>query len=100
MYLGRFDIPFSFVLAVPSISGLFKLDRPLIQFGYGIKRSGLFDPDMESPEEMSKTENPDLHTYINLDLFTEPVVDNMIAYNSDRKAMQGGENPQILQAAT
>lgn len=39
---------------------------------------------------MSRTENPDLHTYINLDLFTEPVVDNMIAYNTDRKPMTGG----------
>jgi len=34
---------------------------------------------------MNKTENPDLHTYINLDLFTEPLIDSMIAYNSDRK---------------
>jgi len=43
--MGRIDIPFSFIIAVPSISGLFKLDRPLIGFGYGIKRAGLFDFD-------------------------------------------------------
>jgi hypothetical protein len=42
-YLGRIDIPLSFLVAVPSVSGLYKIDRPLIVFGYGIRRSGLFD---------------------------------------------------------
>ena len=42
-YLGRIDIPLSFLVSVPSISGLFKINRPLIGFGYGIRRSGLFD---------------------------------------------------------
>jgi len=42
-YLGRIDIPFSFLVAVPWITGLFKLDRPLLIFSYGIRRAGLFD---------------------------------------------------------
>lgn len=87
-YLGRYDIPFSFLMSVPSVSGLYKLNRPLVQFGYGIKRTGLFDSDVD-PEEMARTENPDIHTYMNLDIFTEPMIDNMIAYNTDRKAIQG-----------
>ena len=42
-FLGRISIPFSMLIAVPTISGLFKLNRPLILFGYGIKKAGLFD---------------------------------------------------------
>ena len=42
-YLGRIDVPFSFIMSIPSVSGMYKIDRPLIQFGYGMKRSGLFD---------------------------------------------------------
>ena len=53
IYLGRIDVPFSFLLAVPSVSGLFKVNRPLIQFGYGIKKTGLFEPDLD--EELTKT---------------------------------------------
>ena len=49
---------------------------------------------------MSKVDNLNHHTYLNLDLFTEPLVDNMIAYNSDRKFIQGGETPQLLQRAS
>ena len=41
-YLGQIDIPFSFVMAIPSVSGMFKVDRPLIQLGYGVRKSGLF----------------------------------------------------------
>lgn len=42
-YLGQIDIPFSFLMAIPTVSGMFKVDRPLIQLGYGIRKSGLFD---------------------------------------------------------
>ena len=41
-YLGKIEVPFAFLLAVPSVSGMFKIDRPLIQLGYGIRKSGLF----------------------------------------------------------
>jgi hypothetical protein len=41
-YLGRIDVPFSFMMAIPSVSGMFKIDRPLVQFGYGIRRGNLF----------------------------------------------------------
>jgi len=53
--MGRVDIPFSFMIAIPSISGLFQLERPLICLGYGTRRHGLFDYDGEQPEEMTKT---------------------------------------------
>jgi hypothetical protein len=53
-YLGRIDVPLAFLVAVPSLSGLYKVDRPLIVFGYGIRRSGLFDFENEA-EEQSKT---------------------------------------------
>ena len=33
----------SMLVAMPSVTGLFKLDRPLIIFGYGVKKAGLFD---------------------------------------------------------
>lgn len=42
-YLGRIDIPMSMMVAIPSLSGLFAIERPLIIFGYGIKKAGLFD---------------------------------------------------------
>lgn len=42
-YLGRIDVPFSFLVTVPSVSGMFKIDRPLIQLGYGIRKTGLFE---------------------------------------------------------
>lgn len=99
-YLGRIDIPFSFIAAVPSISGLFRLDRPLIALGFGVRRTGLFDFEGEA-DEAARTENPDIHTYINLDLFSEPLIDGLVAYNSDRKFVAGsGENPLVLQRAS
>jgi hypothetical protein len=49
--MGRIDIPFSFLVAVPSVSGLFKLDRPLIIFGYGVRRGGLFDEGSDAIDE-------------------------------------------------
>ena len=67
-YLGQIDIPFSFLMAIPSVSGMYKLDRPMIIFGYGVRKSGLFD-DQEN-EEVPRAENLNIHTYINLDLFT------------------------------
>jgi hypothetical protein len=35
-YLGRIEIPFSLITVIPSLSGLWKLDRPLIMFSYGM----------------------------------------------------------------
>ena len=52
-YLGRIDVPFSFLIAIPSVSGLFRLQRPLITYGFGVRRAGLFD--LENEEEQSKT---------------------------------------------
>lgn len=87
-FLGRIDIPMSLLVAIPSITGIFRVQRPLLIFGYGIKRAGLFDfePDLE---EANKTEFPDIHTFLNLDLFSDPLIDNMIAYNIDRKYVSG-----------
>ncbi len=42
-YLGRIDIPFSMLVSIPTLTGLFNVERPLIIFGYGIKKAGLFD---------------------------------------------------------
>ena len=53
-FLGKVSIPLSMLVAIPSVSGLFRFERPLILFGYGVKKAGLFD--MESdPEEANKT---------------------------------------------
>lgn len=49
-YLGRIDIPMSMLVAIPSLSGFFKLERPLILFGYGIKKAGLYDFDNQDAE--------------------------------------------------
>jgi O-antigen/teichoic acid export membrane protein len=38
------DIPLSMMVAIPSLTGMFVIERPLITFGYGIKKTGLFDP--------------------------------------------------------
>lgn len=38
-YLGRIDIPMSMLVAIPSLTGLFPIDRPLVLFGYGIKNT-------------------------------------------------------------
>lgn len=46
-YLGRIDVPFAFLVAVPSSSGLYRMDRPLVSFGYGVRRAGLFDYENE-----------------------------------------------------
>ncbi len=37
-YIGRIEIPFSLITVIPSLSGLWKVDRPLIIFSYGIMR--------------------------------------------------------------
>jgi hypothetical protein len=42
-YLGRIDLPISMMVAIPSLTGIFAIDRPLISFGYGIRKAGLFD---------------------------------------------------------
>ena len=47
-----------------------------------------------------KTENPDIHTYLNLDLFTDPTVDTLMAYNTDRKFITGAEDTILLQKAS
>lgn len=44
----------SMLVAIPSLSGLFKIERPLILFAYGIKKAGLFDFDQDA-EEANKT---------------------------------------------
>lgn len=36
-YIGRIDIPMSMLVAIPSLTGLFAIERPLVLFGYGIK---------------------------------------------------------------
>lgn len=94
-YLGRIDIPMSLLVASPSLTGIFQLERPLLLFGYGIKRSGLFDyePDLE---EANRTEFPDIHTFLNLDLFTDPLIDSLTAYNTDRKYVAGGDESTLL----
>jgi hypothetical protein len=38
-YLGRIDIPMSMMVAIPSLSGQFAIERPLILFGYGVSTS-------------------------------------------------------------
>lgn len=35
-YLGRIDIPMSMMVAIPSLSGQFAVERPLILFGYTV----------------------------------------------------------------
>jgi hypothetical protein len=42
-YLGRIDIPMSMLVAIPSITGLFAVERPLVIFGYGIKKTANYD---------------------------------------------------------
>lgn len=86
-YLGRIDIPMSMLVAIPSLTGLFAVERPLVVFGYGIKKAG---GDMESDiEELNKTEYPETLTLINLDMFSDPLIDSMTAYNEDRKFVTG-----------
>ena len=41
-FIGRVDVPMSLLIAIPSLSGLFKVERPLLLFGYGVKKAGLF----------------------------------------------------------
>jgi len=41
-YIGRIEIPFSLITVVPSLSGQWKLDRPLIIFSYGIMKKEMF----------------------------------------------------------
>lgn len=41
-YLGRIEIPMSMMVCIPALTGMFAVERPLILFGYGIKKSGLF----------------------------------------------------------
>ena len=42
------------LVSVPSVSGLFRVERPMILFGYGVKKAGLFDVEND-PEEANKT---------------------------------------------
>jgi hypothetical protein len=87
-YLGRVDVPLSMMVAIPSLTGVFAFDRPLISFGYGIKKAGLFDNDLD-PEDENKTVFPETNTFINLSLFTDPLIDSIHAYIADRKFVTG-----------
>jgi len=42
-FLGKIEFPISTMVAIPSLTGTFGIERPLVIFGYGIKKAGLFD---------------------------------------------------------
>lgn len=41
-YLGRIQVPFSLITVMPTVNGIFKLERPFIIFSYTVKKQGLF----------------------------------------------------------
>jgi hypothetical protein len=42
-FLGRIEVPFSMFPAIPSLTGMFKIERPFVLFGYGVKEKGILD---------------------------------------------------------
>lgn len=86
-YLGTLEIPLSSLISLPKISGSFKIKRPVILFGY----STVHHPVLSSPEQdlEFRTENPTVATYVNIDVSLSPVIDNSLAYSSDRKFFGG-----------
>ena len=41
-FIGKIEIPFSLITVMPAISGLFRLDRPLVIFSYGLMKKEMF----------------------------------------------------------
>ncbi len=74
------------------------MERPLVMFSYGIMKKELLANDGESHSSELRSDIPSL---LNIDIFTEPVIDTFIAYNTDRKFIVGPEeNPLLLQRAS
>lgn len=85
-FLGSMEIPLSTLISLPTISGSFKINRPLLIFGYTSVQQPILT-DVDRDEE--RTENPAIGTYVNMDLSLSPSIDNSVAYNSDRKFFSG-----------
>lgn len=92
-FLGSFSVPLISLFDCPKIEAAFKLQRPLILFGYYNTRVNhlinKFNEDMEY-----LITNPTIPTYINLNLSIDPIVEKPSV--SDANYYPGYEDSQFL----
>ena len=86
-YLGHIQIPLSTLICMPKLSGFFKINRPLLLFGYNtIPHTILGHNDNEGTY---KSENPLAPSHLSLNLTVNPIIDSSFAYANDRKFLIG-----------
>lgn len=92
-FLGSFTIPLISLFDNPKIEAAFKLQRPLILFGYYNTRVNHIINKFSDEMEYLIT-NPTIPTYINLNLSIEPIVDK--PGKSEANYYPGFEDSQFL----
>jgi len=92
-FIGSFTIPLKSLFDNPKIEAAFKLNRPLILFGYYSTRVNYIFSKFNEDVDYFIT-NPTIPTYINLNLSIDPIVE--IPGKSESNYFPGFEDSQFL----
>ena len=92
-FLGSFQIPLISLFDNPKIEAAFKINRPIILFGYYNPRVNRIFNRFNENEDILMT-NPTMPTYINLNLSIDPIVE--MPSKSEANYFPGTEDSQFL----
>ena len=97
-YLGNIVVPLATFVTIPKLSGFFKINRPLMIFGFTTMPQPILG--QEEPEGQYKNENPLVPTHLSLNISVAPAIDSSFAFANDRKFLNGEEKSEFLQYAS